>query len=103
MPRSRRRYHDTREPPWPCVACGYVMDAAGLAFDNEHDERAPEEGDYSVCINCGTCYVRHGPSWCRITAAELAEMPHENRWQITLLQTAIGQAPFGDLRKRGRG
>ncbi len=40
---------DYRHPPLPCPACGYRLDAAVNVFGG----RAPEDGDYSMCLACG--------------------------------------------------
>jgi len=90
-----------REPPWMCHACGYLMDAASLTFQNDLHNPAPEEGDYSLCMNCGQCHVRHGTRWAKITAAESAEMPAENRKQVAMGQLAISIVIDRDLSKRG--
>ena len=91
----------TREPPWMCHSCGYLMDAASLVWQNGLPNPAPDEGDYSLCMNCGECHVRHGARWLRITATELAEMTPENRRQVTTGQLAIARVIDRDLSKRG--
>jgi hypothetical protein len=78
------------------------MDAASLVFDNHDGRKDPTEGDFSLCMNCGTPFRRHGDRWCRMTAAEFATIPPENRRQITLAQTAITEAGFPDLSLRRR-
>ena len=90
-----------REPPWMCHACGYLMDAASVMFRNNLPTPEPEEGDYSLCMNCGQCHVRHGTRWLKITAEELAEMPIENRRQVTIGQLAVAAVIDRDLSKRG--
>jgi len=90
-----------REQPWMCGACGYLMDAASLVWENGLPTPAPDEGDYSLCMNCGQCHVRHSLRWLKITAAELAEMPAENRKQVTTGQMAIAAVIDRDLSKRG--
>ena len=78
-----------------CHACGHVMDAASLAFQNDLADTAPEDGDFSLCINCGQCHTRHGTGWRRTTAAELADMHPDNRKQITLMQSGIDHIKRG--------
>ena len=92
---------EIREPPWMCGACGYVMDAADVVWGNNLPNPEPKEGDYSLCMNCGQCHVRHGAHWLKITAAELAEMPAENRKQVAIGQLAITIVIDRDLSKRG--
>jgi hypothetical protein len=79
----------TRERPWMCHACGHVMDAASLAYQNDLPNTKPEHGDYSICIRCGEPHTRDGSTWRKMTAAELADMHPDNRRQVTILQAAF--------------
>lgn len=102
MPENTRRVvmakSDFREPPWMCVMCGYVMDAAGGLTDIA----PPSEGDYSVCMNCGHQYTRHGTRWVPTTVDEKAAMAPENRRDIERIQQARRAVIREDLtRNRG--
>jgi hypothetical protein len=76
----------TRERPWMCHACGHVMDAASLAFQNDLATIEPDDGDWSICIRCGEPHIRDGVAWRKATPAELDDMHPDNRQQVTLLQ-----------------
>jgi hypothetical protein len=82
----------TRERPWMCHACGHVMDAATLAYDNDLSGVAPDDGDYSICIRCGEPHIRYGGAWRKVTPAELADMHPDNRRQVTILQARFATA-----------
>lgn len=88
---------DFREAPWLCVLCGYVMDAAGGLTG----QAPPQEDDYSVCLNCGHVYVRHGTRWVSITAEERAAMPDENRRELEQVERARRMVVRHNLAKRG--
>jgi hypothetical protein len=44
----------TETPGNVCLKCGYKFEAASGAYDNAI---TPEEGDISVCLNCGAALV----------------------------------------------
>lgn len=92
----------TRFKPWPCVSCGYRMDAASLAFHNKQADDRPAQGDLCACLNCGTRYTLDGRTWRPLTATEFAELEPELRRQLTLMQLAIAEADFPDLAERQR-
>jgi ribosomal protein L37AE/L43A len=87
------------EQTWMCHACGYVMDSASVLF--EARAALPDEGDYSLCMNCGAVFVRHGDAWAPITATERAVMPVDVRRKLTLATATITALGFGDLANRG--
>lgn len=82
-----------------CHACGHVMDAASLAFDNGLPGDAPDDGSYSVCIRCGEPHIRDSGAWRKLTAAELADMHPDNRRQVTMLQAGFA----ADVKRAQRG
>ena len=88
-----------RETSWMCVFCGYAMDATtGL----ENPDDVPTEDDFSMCLNCGHVYVRHGVRWVPITMAEREAMPEETRATIARAQAVRPTVINTDLAK-GRG
>ena len=94
----------TRQKPWACVACGYRMDAASIAFHNKQATDQPEPGDLCLCMNCGARYMLDddGRRWRPLTAAEFAGLDAELRRQLTLGQSVIGRLDFPDLAERQR-
>jgi hypothetical protein len=66
-----------REQPWMCVMCGYAMSAYSPMIGEE--VRVAEDGDVSMCLNCGMAYARHGPRWEPLTKAERAALDPEAR------------------------
>ena len=88
----------TRFRPWMCSRCGYLMDATAPA---DGPPQRPEQGDISVCMNCGMPYTLKGDAWRLMTAAELGCLTMEERRELALAQLAQSRAGFPDLAKRG--
>jgi hypothetical protein len=92
-----------QEKPWMCSMCGYRMDAYSPAV-GPADTIVANEGDASICLNCGTEYVRAGGLWRLMTKADRAALDPEARY--TLNRAALVRPAFnrviGDL-AAGRG
>lgn len=76
----RRVDGDTWRQPgrMSCTACGYSTDAFGHHEQKPADPRAPQTGDWSICLRCGEVSVIDlhpllGASLRPATTAELAE------------------------------
>jgi hypothetical protein len=56
-------------------------------------DAVPNEDDISLCISCGTAYVRHGGKWAPMTEAETEGLPSDMRDLMNglerLRQTAV--------------
>lgn len=85
----------TREKPWMCTTCGYVMDAATGV---ERNIRCRRDGDVTLCLKCAAVYERRAGAWAPATAAEVEAWPAGVRRQIALLTAHIMS-----LRRQGRG
>jgi hypothetical protein len=95
----RRRNADiTREPPWMCVRCGYVMTAASPADPDHHEP--PEEGSLSVCFNCANPYIREGGRWRAMTGKDWDGLvPEERRELLMAIRQLRRSAGARDLRR----
>ena len=80
-----------------CGACGYMMDAASAM----RSDAVPDEGDLSICMNCGETYTLDAGRWRKSTAAELAGLSPETRRDLTEHQMARAAVPMPDLSRRG--
>ena len=91
-----------REKPWMCSICGYAME--GYSPLGPGERIVANEGDASICLNCGTEYVRAGGRWRLMTKADRAALDPETRY--TLNRAALVRPAFnlviGDL-AAGRG
>jgi hypothetical protein len=98
MAKVRRKYW--REQPWMCWTCGYMMDTASPAASKT--SAAPEEGDASMCLNCGEPYMRKDDRWSPMTAEQLLTLPPEMRRKLAIGRS-VAVRPFTgrDLSKRG--
>jgi hypothetical protein len=88
-----------REAAWMCLMCGYLMDSAS------HPTKlgaVPKEDDNSLCLNCGTVYVRHNGKWALMTRAEREALSTDQRAEIAGLESVRRVAIDKDLTK-GRG
>ena len=88
----------TRFKLWLCSRCGYAMDAASPAFNNNS---VPKQGDLSICLNCGEAHTLDGEAWRRLTATEVAGLDPAERRELTRAQTAQAAGGLPDLSKRG--
>lgn len=59
--------------PWTCAFCGEVMDA----MTNSTGDSLPEDGDFNICMDCGSLYILRGQSWQAATDGEIAELPED--------------------------
>ena len=91
---------ETREAPWMCSGCGYVMDAATPT--DPRGEAVPRDGSIALCINCGKRHIRHGTRWMPLTDAEWRSLSSEERKQLMMVELARQIAIRDDL-SRGRG
>ncbi len=60
----------------PCPACGYQLDAAArLTTQDDGEERGPQAGDYTVCIECAALLrFKEGLELMELSAADLEAM-----------------------------
>jgi hypothetical protein len=87
------------DEPWMCLMCGYMMTAYSPMEDGP--DVIAKEGDVSICLNCGTEYMRAGTRWRLLTAADRAAIDAEAR---ALLDRAAAVRPaFKVDLTRGRG
>jgi hypothetical protein len=98
---TRRDRDTTREPPWMCVGCGYVMDAAS-PVDRSHHE-PPDEGDLSICLNCAGPYVRERGLWRQMNTADWHGLTPEARDALVDAIQAQSRTIDRDLRKNEKG
>jgi hypothetical protein len=98
---TRRGDDTTRERPWMCVRCGYLMSAA-TPFDRGHHE-PPDEGDLSICLNCALPYVREDGRWRAMTGKDWDGLVPEERRELLMAIHEQRTVIQGDLRKRERG
>lgn len=97
---ARTEPHVTRNKPWLCARCGYMMDAVSPIFSKS--KRVPKERDLSLCLNCGAAYSLCRGNWVALTAAERAELPAKLRSQILQAEMARSMAITTDLSRRDR-
>lgn len=81
---------------WMCLKCGYAMDHSSNAFG----DTPPVEDDLSVCMNCGSPYVRHGDAWHVMTPSEWASLDIPTRLAMARVQLACKLAITEDLTKK---
>ncbi len=86
----------TREPPWLCLGCGYMMDACAPI----EGTGSPDEGDLTLCLNCGALHVRHGVRWLPITPAEREAIDPEQKADLALYEAARRRVVSIDLTRR---
>lgn len=84
--------------PWLCSRCGYLMDCTDTA---DGSPQAPEQGDVSLCMNCGAPYTLKGDAWRLMTSAELADLTPQERRELTMAEMARTRANLPDLAKLG--
>lgn len=60
----------TREKPWMCTTCGYVMDAATGVERNT----VPKDGDVTLCLKCAAVYERRAGAWAPATTADVVDV-----------------------------
>lgn len=61
-----------------CGHCGYAFDR--VVMSSNRPPRAPDNGDISLCLNCGMASVYDAGSWHLMTTEEyLALSPAEKR------------------------
>ncbi len=68
-----------------CPTCAYLVDAASRMADDAH---RPEEGDFSVCLNCGAIN-RFGPRMRIVTSSLDDATDEETRYQLSRFQNVI--------------
>lgn len=85
-----------REPQWMCWHCGYSMDSS----TNVTADHGPEEGDISMCLNCGKLYFRHGEQWMPATSMEVATLSDHERRLIERMQRAREASVRVDLTRK---
>jgi hypothetical protein len=59
--------HETHFDKWSCISCGYEMDTVSHMTEND----PPVEGDFCICINCGTFYTLVENTWKHVTEREM--------------------------------
>ena len=64
---------------WECQKCGYLMDADSCPMD---DEAVPNNGDITLCLNCGELYVRRTNKWKPLTQKEFVKLPDAVKKEI---------------------
>jgi len=69
----------TRLPATSCPVCQATLDAHGDELDDRSAARAPQAGDYSVCLYCLAILVFTDARTLRaLTAAERAALPADD-------------------------
>jgi hypothetical protein len=89
-----------RERAWMCANCGYAMDSAS-AIDGS--AAVPNDGDISLCLNCGVLYVRQGIGWQQMSAAERRTLPLQTRLEISQARRARAAVIHEDVSKQRGG
>jgi hypothetical protein len=90
---------ETRDSPWMCGTCGYVMDTCSLSAGARG---VPRDGDISLCLNCCAVHTRHGLKWVPITPSEWQAFTSEELAEIAAMTQARSQLITGDLAARDR-
>jgi len=82
--------------PWMCVQCGYMMDAAS----HMKKDVTPDEGDLSICLNCGKTYKLKDRKWIEATSDEMNTLSRDLKLEIFEIQIARRAVVNTDLSKR---
>lgn len=86
--------------PWMCSRCGHMCDAASPT-DSKTDG-PPEEGDVSLCLNCGAPYTLHDGKWAPMTKEEHDRLSAHIRLELFQAELARRSVIDVDLSRKGR-
>lgn len=90
---------ETKVDPELCRSCGYLVSAVTGAFN---EDAVPEEGDVTMCLNCGAPSQLRAGKWVAMTPGDVERLEPDMRAALCLAQESRRLVIREDLTARDR-
>lgn len=85
---------------WKCTECSYSMDSATCPRD---PTATPDDGDLTICLNCGHLYIRKTDTWVEPSVDDYLSLPQEIKAYIEKARRLRKEVVTKDLTQIQRG